>query len=194
MHPTDARRQGTSHEPPLPPLPPRTPGATTATGRIRVRASDPSRTQRALAAERRIGAVANLLDDLAPIPGTGARVGLDPIIGLIPFVGDLTSAVMGTWIVLESARFGVPIVVIVRMLMNTSVDFAIGLIPFLGDIADFGFKGNRKNLELFHRHALDPRANTTGSMALVIGVLFVAIGLGWLIVTLLARILSTVVG
>ena len=194
MHATDARRDGTrsssiAQQPPPPPHAHRP-----ASGRIRVRASDPRRTHRALAAEERIASVASLLDDLVPIPGTGTRVGLDPLIGLIPFVGDVTAAIMGTWIVLESARFGVPVIVIVRMLLNTAVDFAVGLIPFVGDLVDFGFKGNRKNLELFHRHALDPAASTTGSTALVIGVLLVALGIGWLIVTLLARLLSTVVG
>ena len=152
------------------------------------------RTERALAAERRIGWAAYLLDDLIVIPGTGIRIGLDPLIGLVPFVGDAASGLMSAWIVLEAARFRLPKVVIVRMVMNALVDFGVGLVPFLGDLVDFGFKGNRRNLELFHRHALDPDADTTGSQALVIGVVLVVIGVVWLAVVLLANLLSTVVG
>ena len=157
-------------------------------------AADPVRERRALAAERRIGAAAHLLDDLVVIPGTKARIGLDPLIGLIPFLGDAITAVMAAWIIIESTRFGIPAVVIVRMLINAAVDFAIGLVPFVGDLVDFGFKGNRRNLELFHRHALDPDADTTGSTALVVGILLVFIGIIWLIAVVIARILSTVVG
>ena len=64
---------------------------------------------------------------------------------------------------MESARFGCRRIVLVRMVLNAAVDFLIGLVPFLGDVVDVGFKGNRKNLELFHRHALDPDADTAGS-------------------------------
>ena len=52
--------------------------------------------------------IANLLDNLIRVPGTGQRVGIDPLIGLIPVIGDLTSAFMSAWIVLEAARFKVP--------------------------------------------------------------------------------------
>jgi hypothetical protein len=146
-----------------------------------------------LAAERRIGSVAHLLDDLVVIPGTRARIGLDPLIGLVPFVGDAVSGLMSVWIVLEAARFRLPKIVMLRMVMNALLDFGLGLIPFLGDIFDFGFKGNRRNLQLFHRHAVDPGADTTGSKALVAGVLLVAVAIAWAVVALLVNVLSTVV-
>ncbi len=156
--------------------------------------ADPIRERRALAAERRIASASHLLDDLVVVPGTGHRIGLDPLIGLIPFAGDAITAVMAAWIIIESTRFGIPAIVIVRMLLNAGVDFAVGLIPFVGDLVDFGFKGNRRNLELFHRHALDPDADTTGSTALVVGILLVFIGIIWLIAVLIGKLLSTVVG
>lgn len=152
------------------------------------------RTAAVLAAERRIAWVAHLLDDLVAVPGTSARVGLDPVIGLIPIVGDLVAAVVGAWIVLEAARFRVPGIVMVRMILNTFVDLVIGLIPFLGDLLDFGFKGNRMNLELFHRHALDPGEDTSGHWAFVLGLVAVLAGLGWLGLMLAARMFSWVAG
>jgi hypothetical protein len=147
-----------------------------------------------LAAERRIAWVAHLLDDLVVVPGTNARVGLDPVIGLIPVIGDLVAAVVGAWIILESARFRVPGIVLARMVLNTSVDFVVGLLPFVGDILDFGFKGNRMNLELFHRYALDPGEDTSGHWAFMLGLVAILVGLGWLGLLLAARMLSLVLG
>jgi hypothetical protein len=152
------------------------------------------RTAAVLASERRIAFVAHLLDDLVVVPGTSARVGLDPLIGLIPVVGDLVAAVMGAWIVLESARFRVPGIVMARMIVNTFVDFVVGLIPFVGDILDFGFKGNRMNLELFHRYALDPGEDTSGHWAFILGLLAVFVGLAWLGLLLAARMLGWILG
>jgi hypothetical protein len=154
----------------------------------------PGRTAAVLAAERRIARVARVLDDLVTVPGTNARVGLDPLIGLIPVVGDLVVAVVGAWIVLEAARFRVPAIVMVRMILNTFVDFVIGIIPLVGNILDFGFKGNRMNLELFHRYALDPGEDTSGHWAFVLGLVAVLVGLAWLGLLLAVRMLSWVVG
>lgn len=155
---------------------------------------DHGRTERVLAAERRIGAVAHVLDNLIRVPGTGQRVGIDPLIGFIPIIGDLTSALMAAWIVLEAARFKLPGIVLVRMILYAGVDFLIGLIPLIGDLFDLGFKANMRNLELFHRHAVDPGASTSGSWALVGGILLAFAGIIWLGFVLLSRFLSMVIG
>jgi hypothetical protein len=152
------------------------------------------RSERVLAAERRIASVAHLLDDVVRVPGTGFRVGLDPIIGLVPIVGDLTGALVSAWIVLEAARFRMPGVVIAQMVMYAAVDFLIGLVPFLGDVFDFGFRANSRNLALFHRYAVDPGAGTGPSWAVVGGVALAFVGVLWLGVVLIGRLLSTVVG
>ena len=158
------------------------------------RTGDLGRTDRVVAAERRIGAVAHLLDDVVRVPGTGLRLGLDPIIGLVPFLGDLTSGLMSAWIVIEAARFRLPGVVLAQMIMYATVDFLIGLIPILGDVFDFGFKANTRNLELFHRHAVDPSASTASSLALVGGVVLAFVGLLWLGFVLISRLLSVAFG
>ncbi len=150
------------------------------------------RTERVLAAERRIGWVTRMLDDLVAVPGTRSRIGLDPIIGLVPFLGDLVGALIGSWIVLEAARFRLPKVVLTRMVIYVAVDFAVGLVPFVGDIVDFGFKSNTRNLDLFHRHAVDPGASTSGSTAFVLGILLVAAGVAWGALVLLGRLLALV--
>ena len=168
--------------------------ARTRTGAGSARPMDHGRTERVLAAERRIGAVAHVLDNLIRVPGTGQRVGIDPLIGFIPIIGDLTSALMAAWIVLEAARFKLPGIVLVRMILYAGADFLIGLIPLIGDLFDLGFKANMRNLELFHRHAVDPGASTSGSWALVGGILLAFAGIIWLGFVLLSRFLSMVVG
>lgn len=150
------------------------------------------RTERVLAAERRIGWVTRLLDDLVAVPGTGSRVGLDPIVGLIPFVGDFVTMLVGAWIVGEAARFRLPGIVLARMVINVTVDFVVGLVPLVGDLVDFGFKSNTRNLELFHRHAVDPGASTSGSRAFVFGVLLMILGVAWGAVVLVQRLVGLV--
>jgi hypothetical protein len=141
-------------------------------------------------AERRIALVARVLDDLVTIPGTRQRVGLDSVVGLIPGIGDFASAAVGAWIILEASRFRLPGVVLVRMVINTAVDFVVGAVPLLGDLFDVVFKSNTRNLALFRRHATDPGASTTEHRAFLIGLGLVLLGLVWLAIVALGWLLS----
>jgi hypothetical protein len=140
----------------------------------------PSRTERFRAAERRIEAMSHVLDDLIEVPGTGRRIGLDPIVGLIPFVGDAVSALAGSYIIAEASRFRLPPVVLARMVVNLSVDLVIGVIPFVGDVFDFFSKSNAQNLKLFRRYALEPEASTTEHRMFFAGLGLFLIGILWL--------------
>jgi hypothetical protein len=144
-----------------------------------------SRRERFTSAERRISRVTKVLDELITVPGTSTKVGLDPVIGLIPIVGDAVAALVGGWVILEASRFGVPRIVLARMVLNLTVDLAIGAIPLLGDLYDVVFHSNSRNLELFRRHALDPAASTRGEQALFIGLALLIVGIVWLVVTAL---------
>jgi hypothetical protein len=147
-----------------------------------------SRAERFHAAEARISRVTKLLDELIGVPGTPIKVGLDPVIGLIPVVGDAVAAGVGAWVIAEAARFGIPRVVLGRMVLNLLVDLGIGAIPILGDIYDALFRSNSRNLELFRRHALDPDASTRGQQAFFAGLVLMLVGAIWLIATLVARL------
>ena len=142
-----------------------------------------SRAERFASAERRIGRVTSVLDELVTIPGTSTKIGLDPIVGLIPVVGDAVAALVGGWVILEASRFGVPRIVLGRMLINLAVDLGIGALPLIGDIFDLVFRSNSKNLALFRKHALDPEASTRGEQALFIGLAVLIVGIVWLIAT-----------
>ena len=152
-----------------------------------------SREERFRSAETRIGAMTKVLDELVSLPGTGIKVGLDPIIGLVPVVGDVISAVAGGWIILEAARFGIPRIVVARMVVNLVVDLAIGAIPFLGDVFDFFSRSNSANLALFRRHALDANASTRGQQAFFVGLVLLLIGIIWLVAVLISSVIGWLV-
>lgn len=106
--------------------------------------------------------LARALDSKFLIPGTGFRFGIDPIIGLIPVVGDTISFALGMLIVTDAVRLGVRRRVIARMLLNLIVDWIVGSIPLIGDAADFFIKPNRANARLLARelgHSTIPGSN-----------------------------------
>lgn len=144
-------------------------------------------------AERRIEVITTLLDDLIVVPGTRLRFGLDPILGLVPVVGDLVGAVVGFWIVLEAAAFGLPRIVLARMIVNVLLDMGLGALPIVGDAFDFFSKSNARNLALFRRHAMDPEASTVEHALFFLGIALVSLGLLWLAWNALAALGSIVV-
>ncbi len=122
--------------------------------------------ERALAALRKW---AVLLDSAFQVPGTQLRFGLDPIVGLLPGMGDIITAFFSVMILLHSVRLKVPKVVIARMLLHTGLDLLIGAVPLLGDLFDAGFKANLRNLRLLERHAV-PGVKPTRSDYVFVGV------------------------
>lgn len=100
----------------------------------------------------RIEAVEGFMERLFTVPGINRPVGLDSIVGLIPVVGDITTAAIGAWLVWEARNLGMPKWQLARMAGNVGVDTAIGAIPFVGDIFDFAFRSNSRNLRIIKRH------------------------------------------
>lgn len=96
--------------------------------------------------------LADLLDQRFTIPGTSIRIGLDPIISLIPGVGDLLANLTGSLILLIAAQLGVPKVVLLRMGLNIATNAVIGIIPVFGDVISIWFRSNVKNVQLLERY------------------------------------------
>ena len=145
----------------------------------------------------RARALARLLDDLIRIPGTQIGIGIDPIIGLIPGVGDLLGGVMSSYILLVAAQAGAPTSVLVRMLGNIALDSLVGVVPVVGDLFDVGVKSNRRNVDLLEHYLGAPKETKAASrgvvalivltlLLLVVGV--VAVGV-WV-----ARLLGRLIG
>ncbi|MDX1950768.1 MAG: DUF4112 domain-containing protein, partial [Verrucomicrobiota bacterium] len=76
------------------------------------------------------------------------RIGIDPIIGLVPGVGDFISTALSTWLIFEAARLGLPKFVLFRMSCNVALEFLAGAFPILGDIFDAIWKANVRNMRL----------------------------------------------
>lgn len=101
---------------------------------------------------RRLERLTSLLDDRLVIPGTGVRFGLDAVIGLVPGVGDMLSALISLHFIAEAARIGAPGPVLLRMTANVVVDLLVGSVPILGDVFDTRWRANRRNIELLREH------------------------------------------
>jgi hypothetical protein len=115
--------------------------------------------------------LALIMDDFLRVPGTNFRVGLDPIIGLLPGLGDTASAITSALALVYAARCGLPKVVLARMAANILINELIGVIPGIGDAFSFWFKSNRRNYELLQRHRLVPGRSRKGDWIFLIAVL-----------------------
>ena len=131
--------------------------------------------------------LALIMDNFLPFPGTKLRFGLDPIIGLLPGIGDVTSAIISAVAFVHAARCGVPKILLARLAMNILINELVGIIPGLGDAFSFWFKSNVRNYELLRRYSAAPARSRRSDWIFVIavlGLLFVIVCAG-LIVTVL---------
>lgn len=117
----------------------------------------------------RIDRLVHLLDDAFPIPGTPWRIGLDPILGLLPGAGDALSSALSLALLREAVRLGVPRRVLQRMIFTMLIDYVLGLVPLVGDAGDVFFRANRRNLRLLERHAAGERPMGWSGRAVLLG-------------------------
>jgi hypothetical protein len=115
--------------------------------------------------------IARLLDSAVSVPGTGIRFGLDPLLGLIPGLGDLAGMVLSGYLVVLGGRLGVPRTVLMRMLANVAIDTVGGSVPVLGDLFDVGWKSNMRNVGLLERAIGSPVTARRASRFTVLGIL-----------------------
>ncbi|MBD3883857.1 DUF4112 domain-containing protein [Phormidium tenue FACHB-886] len=125
---------------------------------------------------RRFG---RLMDSAVGIPGTKFRVGLDPIIGLIPGGGDTAGLVLSSYIVLEAARMGASKSVLSTMAFNILLETLAGTIPVVGDIFDVTWKSNIRNIQLLEEHLRiqrPPAENRWFAILLIAGLALALVG------------------
>ncbi len=101
---------------------------------------------------QRVEALELLLERSFHIPGTKIPFGLDSIIGLVPVLGDVVTAVMGAYMVWEARNLGMSKWHLIRMTANVGVDTALGAIPLIGDVFDLVWRSNSKNLRIIKKH------------------------------------------
>jgi uncharacterized membrane protein YbhN (UPF0104 family) len=96
------------------------------------------------------------MDGAFRIPGLNIRFGLDPIIGLIPGLGDLAATLISLYVLAAAQRYGVSRITTLRMGLNIAIDAIIGAIPIVGDLFDVAWKANERNVALLRRHTNTP--------------------------------------
>lgn len=124
----------------------------------------------------RARALSRMLDSAVRVPGTKIRFGLDPILGVIPGLGDVTGAALSAYIVLLAQRLGAPRAVVLRMLANVAADTIGGSVPVFGDLFDVAFKSSSRNLALLER-TLEKPTHEKRASKLVIGATLAGIAL-----------------
>ena len=137
--------------------------------------------------------LAEILDNKFIIPGTKVRFGLDGIIGLIPYIGDLITFLISGYLMFLIAKKGAGTRVIFKMLWYIWIDGLIGTIPFIGDIFDFRYRANLKNIELMKEFIQEGKhkGHAWGLLLFLIGLLLALIFLSiWIIKEILVWIVT----
>ena len=111
---------------------------------------------------------ARLFDAAFRIPGTNIRFGIDPLLGLVPGVGDLATPLLSIAMLWHATKLRVPKIVLARMVLNSLIDAVAGAVPVAGDLFDFGWKATQWNLALLERHAMPGQRATSGDYLFVI--------------------------
>ena len=116
---------------------------------------------------------AELLDSRFRVPGTRIRFGIDPLLSLLPGIGDLASPVFAVALIVQGLRQRVPRVILLKMMFSALLDALIGAVPVLGNVGDVFWRANTSNLALLERHARPGAVRpSTGDYVFVTAVLF----------------------
>lgn len=137
--------------------------------------------------------LARLLDNSIKIPGSDYRIGLDPLIGLIPGVGDLIGSLLSGYIIVLAVSINVSAWTLSRMAFNIFVESVLGALPFVGDIFDAMWKANERNRKLLEASLQNPARKKLDRrfVILVFGLLIAAAALSlWLAVKTLLWVIA----
>ena len=136
--------------------------------------------------------LSHLLDDCFRLPGTQIRFGVDGLIGLVPFAGDVIAGLLSSLIVIAAWTRGAPPILLARMLVNLGLDVLVGTVPILGDAFDIAWKANRRNYLLLSRHIAEPgrhRWKDWAFLLVLVGTLLVIFALPFLVLGYLIALL-----
>lgn len=160
--------------------------------------SRPATLANSPASLKRLRRMSHLLDNAIPVPGIGMRVGLDPILGLLPGGGDVVTGVLSVYIVFEAARMGLPAATLGRMGLNILLDVLSGTVPVLGDLFDVAWKANSQNVALLEKHLADPvpskAADRLLAIGVIVGLLLLVLGVAALSLWVVSTVLGAVFG
>ena len=136
--------------------------------------------------------IARLMDSAFRVPGTKFRFGLDPVLGLVPGLGDVIGGSFSAYVLWLAFRAGAPAPVLGRMMVNAGFDVLFGAIPLLGDLLDAGYKANLRNLALLEQFVEHPeearRRSKLFFVVVAVGLILVFVAAIWLAVAVVGAI------
>jgi Domain of unknown function (DUF4112) len=131
--------------------------------------------------EENLETLSRYMDGLFTIPGIGWKFGLYSIVGLIPWAGDTTTAIVSFYVLAAGVRYGVPKITLARMGLNIAIGYVIGVIPILGDAFDFVWKPNQMNMNLLRTRAVvsadEAKQGKTSDWLFVAVIMLIIVGL-----------------
>jgi hypothetical protein len=125
------------------------------------------------------------MDRLIRIPGVKKRLGLNPIVDLIPGFGDIAAALVSVSVLVYGIRRGIPKILLGRMALNVLINEVVGIIPIIGSVFAFWFQANTRNYDLVREHLDTPRRSTTTDK------FFVGAVLGLVVIVIIGGIIGT---
>lgn len=140
----------------------------------------------------RVRTLSYLLDNSIPIPGTSYRVGLDPLLGLVPGGGDTVGMILSAYIVMEGIRLRLPRESVTRMVSNLLLDAVLGTVPLVGDVFDATWKANSRNLALLEAHVQNPEGSRSADRWFLFLMAMTVIGIVFGFVVLVATVIRAV--
>lgn len=124
---------------------------------------DPRRGSTSPASLESVERMTKLLDSKFKIPGTNIRFGLDPILSLMPVVGDLITLVISSMLIYTMRNHGASRKVVVMMMLNAGLDTIIGAVPLVGTVFDVFYRSNERNLRLLKEHYYEGKHQGSGT-------------------------------
>ena len=115
--------------------------------------------------------LAKVLDTTIKIPGTSWYIGLDPLLGLIPGIGDIIANLIGTVILGLATRLQLPRIVLARMSLNLLINGTVGAVPIVGDLFSVWFRSHTRNAALLREAAMRPDRETAVDWLYVSGII-----------------------
>jgi hypothetical protein len=124
--------------------------------------------------------VSRVLDTIFRVPGTRIRFGLEPIITLIPVLGDQVTTLISAALLFRSLQYRLPKIALARMGLNIAINGLIGVIPVVGDIFVLWYKPNIRNYRILQRYVGQAAQSSRADWFFVLAI----IGVTFLLITL----------
>jgi hypothetical protein len=122
--------------------------------------------------------MAELMDSKFSIPGTNLRFGLDPLLSLMPVLGDLITFVISSMLIYTMYNHGASRKVVIKMMLNAGLDTVIGAVPLVGTVFDVFYRSNQRNVKLLKEHYFEGKHQGSGTGLLLVIFLIALVVIG----------------